>query len=399
MSLMGLGDLLRRKNSTDSIIENLEQEMAFALTQAVDDNEESEASASALEADTEVVSLPMPIEQPEEPILQDILSSHAQQRLATFKVFDEANRSARDELTKIGKAFTNVVNSYNLGRDFIAECEEEIIRASHLENANTRLTAENRRLTERLEKLERLRERQDDVIQAMRRREARLLAEADTQRDNTAELRMQVVEMRNLAASAEAARGEMHLQLATRAAELDRLQRDHDALREKDQSNGAELEANLKRHAELRRKLEDIQTAQNQDANRASELTNKALMQEIEIQRLQRQIDLSETQLSEVNDARRAAEQEVRDSERRYQAEISAIRAELEQWKASIQLAKDDGLIEATPPAAEVVEDNGGDASEENEPIAEVSTPPARNGASPRAIRRRSIAAGRVAAE
>ena len=42
MSLMGLGDLLRRKNSTDSIIENLEQEMAFALTQAVDENDESE---------------------------------------------------------------------------------------------------------------------------------------------------------------------------------------------------------------------------------------------------------------------------------------------------------------------------------------------------------------------
>ncbi len=161
-------------------------------------------------------------------------------------------------------------------------------------------------MTERLEKLDRLRERQDDVIQAMRRREARLLAEADMQRDTTAELRMQVVEMRNLAAAAEAARGEMHLQLATRAAEFDRLQRDHDTLHEKDLSGANELEANLKRQAELRRKLEDLQTAQTQDAGRTSELTNKMLTQEIEIQRLQRQIDLSETQLSEVNDARRA---------------------------------------------------------------------------------------------
>ncbi len=136
MSLMGLGDLLRRKNSTDSIIENLEQEMAFALTQAVDENDESEALVSAPEGDQEVVPAPTSTDQPEEPTIPDILSSHAQQRLATFKVFDEANRTARDELTKIGKAFTNVVNSYNLGRDFIAECEEEIIRASHLENAN-----------------------------------------------------------------------------------------------------------------------------------------------------------------------------------------------------------------------------------------------------------------------
>jgi len=397
MSLMGLGDLLRRKNSTDSIIESLEQEMAFALTQAVDDNDESGASESLPEVDDEVVLAPPPVEHLEEPSVPDILSSHAQQRLASFRVFDEANKSAREELTKIGKAFTNVVNSYNLGRDFIAECEEEIIRASHLENAHARLAAENRRLTERLEKLERLRERQDDVIQAMRRREARLLADADMLRDTTAELRMQLIEMRNMASSAEAARGEMHLQLATRAAELDRVQRDYEALREKDQSNATEFEANLKRQAEMRRKLEDMQAAQNQDANRTSELTNKALTQEIEIQRLQRQIDLSETQLSEVNDARRAAEQEVRDSERRHQAEISAVRAELEQWKASAHFANADGLVEATPVVDDVAQDDEGSDAEESEPTAEMATP-ARNGASAR-MRRRSIAAGRVAAE
>jgi len=397
MSLMGLGDLLRRKNSTDSIIESLEQEMAFALTQAVDDNEAPEASEPVLEVDGEVVVEAAPVEPVETLPVPDILSPHAQQRLAAFKVFDEANKSAREELTKIGKAFTSVVNSYNLGRDFIAECEEEIVRAGHLENANIRLATDNRRLMERLEKLERLRERQDDVIQAMRRREARLLADADALRDTTSELRMQVIEMRNMASAAEAARGEMHLQLATRAAELDRLHRDHDVLRDKDQTNAAEFEANLKRQAEMRRKLEDMQTAQSLDANRTSELTNKALTQEIEIQRLQRQIDLSETQLSEVNDARRAAEQEVRDSERRHQAEISAIRSELEHWKASIQSAQAGGLIEASPIAASVAEESSADVAEEE--VVEATLPLARNGNGSRPMRRRAIAAGRVAAE
>lgn len=396
---MGLGDLLRRKNSTDSIIENLEQEMAFALTQAVDDNNEPEPLAAVDQVDVEEVPVSEPLGQIQEVAVPDILSAHAQQRLASFKVFDEANRSARDELTKIGKAFTNVVNSYNLGRDFIAECEEEIIRASHLESANLRLVAENRRLTERLEKLERLRERQDDVIQAMKRREARLLADADTLRDTTAELRMQLVETRNIASAAEAARGEMHLQLATRAAELDRLQREHEVLREKDVSSVAELEANAKRQLELRRKLEDLQATQTQDAGRTSELTNKVLTQEIEIQRLQRQIDLSETQLSEVNDARRAAEQEVRDSERRYLAEMSAVRGELEHWKASVGAAKADGLIDSTPSFDDIVEDDGGNEAEQSEPAAEAATPAARNGTGTRAMRRRTMAAGRVAAE
>lgn len=387
-----IGDLLRKKDPVEQAYEELDTELddAFSVDLTDDLAEPDDGSskfAMVAEATREHQS-PSTLIEATPLTTGDALTPHAQARMAAFKVFDDGNRATRDELARIGKAFTNIVMSYNVGRDFLENCQQEIIRASELEHANNRFAVENRRLLERGEKQERHRERLEDLIEAMKRRETRLQQDADTLRETLADIRMELVETRNSASSAEAARSEMLLSLAGRSAEGERQQREMDDLREKNASLTAELDQNQKRLTEARRRLEEVQTAQSVDAVRLSELANKLVAEEKEAQRLQRQNDLSEAQLVEVNDARRTAEQDLRDSERRYQAELQAVRTELEQWKSRFQAVAANTLVEAAlaiPPVSETDFEADGDLDTDAD-VAKESAP-AHNG------RRRQIRA------
>lgn len=352
---MGFGDLLRRKELSEEVdadgqFSDLDGSIADAISDdlSLDMEDLSAAPVSQFApsgVDEQQPSRFMSSALPASP--DGVLTGHAQERMAAFKVFDDANRAARDELTRIGKAFTAVVMSYNLGRDFLDECQEEIVRASDLEAANQRFATENRRLAEKLEKHERNRERQDDLIETMKRREARLVQEADALRDSLADLRLELVETRNASTAAETARSELHMTLAARSADTDRIQSELDALREKNAAASVELASSQKRYADTKRRLEEIQSTQATDASRISDLSNRLAAEEKDVARLQRQLDQSEARGVEIDDARRTAEQELRETERRHQTEMQAMRAELDQWKGRVQAQAASQLNEA----------------------------------------------------
>lgn len=344
MSMISLSDLLRRKDPSSQAYANLENSIDEAFAEAISEVEQS--------ADQSLTDVDVPSADAAPSSDTDILSAHAQSRMAAFKVFDEANRTARDELTRIGRAFTTIVTSYNLGRDFLEDCEDEIVRASELEQANLRFAAESRRLQERHEKHERIRERQDDLIQSMKQREARLLQDADALRDNLSDVRMELVESRNANAIVEGARNELHLTLASKVAEVERLHREMESLTEKHALMTAELEKSQKRQAESRRKVEELQATQSAEVSRSAELSDRLAVAERECLRLQKQLDFADGQMGESMQGRRTAEQEMREAERRHHTELLALRAELEQWKGSLQNGAAARSSETTRPAA-----------------------------------------------
>lgn len=345
MSMLSLTDLIRRKESSPREDTGFDRDGTFehdieaALELDVDDQflaqETPEDDPQPDFEDVvpeEVAALP----EDEEP-QTDVLTPHAQAVMAAFSVFEEANTATREELARIGKAFTGIVTNHNLGREFIERGRQEIQRASDLEHANQRLSAENRRLLERTEKQEHTRARLEDLLESSKRREARLIQDCDALRMNVSDLRLEVIEARNANAAAEHARTEMHMALAARTADVERVTREVEAQREKLAAVNAELEASQRRQAEARLKLEELHALHAAEVNRYAELNGRAAAGDKEILRLQKQCDATEAQLKETNLALQTAEHDIWERDRRHQSELQSLRSEIEQLSGRLR--------------------------------------------------------------
>ena len=83
-------------------------------------------------------------------------------------------------------------------------------------SANAAYATDNRRLNERVEKLEKLRTRYDQLIDVLKRREAKLIQEAEALREQLGSLKLDVVEARNAVARSDSQIGELQAALAAR---------------------------------------------------------------------------------------------------------------------------------------------------------------------------------------
>lgn len=342
MSMLGFADLLRRKeSSTDSNTERdrdaaFENEIEGALQLEASEpflGEDDDLSDATLENTETVQESQADIPAQQDVLPQDVLSAHGQSVMAAFTVFEEANNATREELTKIGKAFTTIVSNYNIGRQFLDGCRQEITRASELEQSNQRLIVENRRLLERSDKQEHARERMDDQLESAKRREARLIQECDALRMNVSDLRLELIETRNANVVSEHARTDMHMALAGKTADAERLARESEVLRDKLNAVTGDLDASHKRHSELRLKLEELHVQHGAEVNKYAELNGRVSAADKDILKLQKQNDIAEAQLKEANLALQTAEHDIWERDRRHQSELQALRSEMEQLK------------------------------------------------------------------
>lgn len=216
-------------------------------------------------------------------------------------------------------------------------CRQEILRASELEQANQRLMIENRRLLERVEKQNHSRERLDDMFESAKRREARLIQDGDTLRLNISDLRLELIEARNANVAAEHARADMHMALAGKTADAERLSREIDVLREKMAGMATELDASQKRQSDLRAKCEELHTLYSAETSRFAELSGRTSSSDKEILRLQKQCDAAEAQLKETSLALQNAEHDIWERDRRHQSELQSLKTETEQLSARLQ--------------------------------------------------------------
>ena len=345
--MINLGDLFSRKDPLEKALVNLDDEMENAFDEIISHDEvqaKSPEDASPATTDAEVTS------ETEETALETVaapqqesdLSLHARARMAAFQAFDESHRAARDELFKIGQAFAAVIASHTHGRSFLDDCSADIARLSDLETANARLTADNRRLDERVDKLERLRDRQEAVIESHKGREARIAQEFELLRSALNDARLEAVETRSQLSSLESLRSEMQLQITAQTVDIERLSREVESLREKNVVLRLDLDMSQQKSTDYRRKLDETQNLLSVESARASDSSTRLGIGETELLRLQKHNDSLDARLSEALSALHNAEQDIAERERRYNTELQCLRSETAQLSARLQTSKAD---------------------------------------------------------
>ena len=211
-------------------------------------------------------------------------------------------------------------------------------------------STENRKLDDRLDKLEKLRSRYEQLIDVMKRREAKLIGEADTMREELASAKLEAVESRSAASRAELAQGEMHTALAARSSEAERTARENELLREKNIGLALDLDRALQRQAETRRKFEDLSSLHANETARIAKMAAKLASEEKEAARLQQLADSLEQKLIEANEAVAGFNRDMKEREELYQSEIHVLRSENQGLASRIQA----GVSDQTETSAEI---------------------------------------------
>jgi chromosome segregation ATPase len=258
------------------------------------------------------------------------LTSHTQNRLAGLAAVDEARTNIQQDLTQISTALSNIVASQNLGREFLDDCYADIRRANELEIANNNYAAENRRLGDRVDKLEKLRARYDQLIEVLKRREGRLMVEAEDLRESLSSAKLEAVEARNAIARAEFVQGELHTSLAARNNEAERYMRENEMLREKNVNTALDLDKAQQRQAETRRKYEDLAAVHASESALIAKTAAKLASEEKEAARLQKLNDMLEARLVEANEHIAGFTREMHEREELYQSENHALKGEIQ---------------------------------------------------------------------
>ncbi|MBN9243599.1 MAG: hypothetical protein J0J14_06925 [Hyphomicrobium sp.] len=358
---MNLANILTRKGTMKRAFVALESDMDDILKEEFLLPAEMEAPAEPMESeeqdDTEwVPELEADLaagaqdETTDEERLSERMTAHAQARFTDIAAFDEARATVQQQLDVIGAALAKIQSSHHLGRDFIDDCYADVRRANELDHGVAALSSENRKLTDRLEKLEKLRGRYDQLIEVMKRREAKLMTEADQMREEMAAAKLEAVEARSAASRAEMAQNDMHTTLAARSSEAERFMRENELLREKNVSLALDLDKALQRQAETRRKFEDISSLHTGETARIAKMAAKLASEEKEASRLQQLADSLEQKLIEANDAVAGFNREMDEREELYQSELHALRSEIQSLLSRVQA----GVSDQNETAAEI---------------------------------------------
>jgi chromosome segregation ATPase len=319
-------------------------ELADELAEQFESEFDAELSAE-IEADTAPVEAPPAPEENSER-----LTSHTQNRLAGLAAVDEARNNIQQDLTQISTALSNIVASQNLSREFLDDCYADIRRANELEIMNANYAAENRRLGDRVDKLEKLRARYDQLIEVLKRREGRLMIEAEDLRESLSSAKLEAVEAKNAIARAEFVQSELHTSLAAKSNEAERYMRENEMLREKNVNIALDLDKAQQRQAETRRKYEDLVAVHTSESALVAKTTAKLASEEKEAARLQKLTDMLEARLVEANDQIAGFKREMHEREELYQSENHALKGEIQTLLSRLNA----GVAEQTETASEL---------------------------------------------
>lgn len=265
------------------------------------------------------------------------MTAHAQGRIADIAAFEEARTTMHEQLDVIGEALAKIQSSHRIDREFLDDCYADVRRANELEYAGAALSSENRKLTDRLEKLEKLRGRYEQLAEVLKRREAKLLAEAEQMREELASSRIEAIDARGIASRAEMAQSDMHTALAAKSSEAERFMRESELLREKNIGLSLDLDKALQRQAETRRKFEDLSSLHTGESARMAKMAAKLASEEKEANRLQQVSDSLEQKLIEADEAAAHFNREMDEREDIYQSELHALRTEVQSLVSRVQ--------------------------------------------------------------
>lgn len=280
------------------------------------------------------------------------MTAHAQGRIADIAAFEEARSTLHEQLDTISGALAKIQSSHRLDREFLDDCYADVRRANELEHAAAALSSENRKLTDRLEKLEKLRGRYEQLAEVLKRREAKLLVEAEQMREELASSKIEAIDARGIASRAEMAQSDMHTALAAKSSEAERFMRENELLREKNVGLSLDLDKALQRQAETRRKFEDLSSLHAGESARMAKMAARLASEEKEANRLQQFSDSLEQKLIEANETTARVNREMDEREDIYQSELHALRTEIQSLVSRVQAGVEEQNETATEIAA-----------------------------------------------
>jgi chromosome segregation ATPase len=345
---MNISSIWSRKDPLKKALVSLEDSMEDALKEEfLVPEPEIEAEAfetrellviedEQMEAEAEDADLPALLQ--EEP-QEDRMTPHARRRLMDHSAFEASQARISEEVGRIGDALAAIVASAHVSREYAADSFADIHRANDLETGNIAYAIENRRLLERVGKLEKLRARYDQLVDVLKRREMKLTAEVEQLREALNESKLELVEAHNVIVRGESVHSELRADLAARGGEAERHMRANESLREKNSGLTLELEMAHRKMAELRRKSDELSMLHTGDAARLADMMSRVTSEEAENMRLQKLADSLDARLSEVSENASRLAADLAETEKRHTSEAHALRQEVQSLKLKLQSA------------------------------------------------------------
>ena len=321
-----LSDLKERAALGEGASANADPQSEDELPAAVDEMGAPDAAASADAAANNPASEPQ-------------LTSHTQSRLAALSSFVGLFGDAQAHLKEIDSKLQEVATSHHLTREFFNVLFADTHRANQLELANTRLTLEQRKLTDQLHELGKTRQELERALEARQQREAGLDRDNEALRAALAASQLDLVEAANATAKNEAELGEAIKALSVRSVEAERSSRENEVLREKHLNLSIEFDKALSREADARRKFDEVSALHDNEATRNTELLSAVGKSEIEVLRLKKSLETAHMKLAEMADEARIVEAEGEADAVRNAAELSGLRSELQSLQARLDHA------------------------------------------------------------
>lgn len=344
---MNITSIWSRKDPLKRALVSLEDSMEDALKEelllpepTVEAEGEEPVESSVIEnddlADPDDRGLPVLMT---EDLQEDRLTPYTKRRLIDHSAFEASQASIAEEVGRIGDALAAIAAAAHVTREFAGDSLAEIHRANDLETGNVAYAAENRRLLERVGKLEKLRARYDQLVDVLKRREMKLTAEVEQLREALSESKLELVEAHNSIVRGESVQSELRAELAARGGEAERHLRGNDSLREKNSGLMVELEMAQRKMGEFRRKADELSALHVGDSARLAEMMSRVAAEEADNIRLQKLADSLDARLNEASETAARLSADLSAAEKRHTSEAHALRQEVQSLKLRLQNA------------------------------------------------------------
>lgn len=267
------------------------------------------------------------------------LTAYAQSRLAALKAFDEMHRNTSVELDQLSAALTRVNAAHHSTREFLSSLHTGVYRANEIEIGHEALVAENRKLSQQVEQVKRLRAQHESLIEAHKRREAKLAQDCDALKVDLGRIGLEANDATNRISVLEAERADLLNTIAVKSSTAERHARENEILREKQINLALDLENTQRRLSEMERKFDELTAIRNAESTQLAEVRAKLSASEKDGYRQQKQQDALQAELEEMRDRAEAAEAAAEDITRRHEGDVQKFMSEIETLKARLEAA------------------------------------------------------------
>jgi hypothetical protein len=279
-------------------------------------------------------------------------STTTRTNLAALAAFENEMRTASASLDAMDTTLAAIGAAHETASRFLGNLRAGVLRANDLEEANVALSAENRRLSERLEQAKHLQSQHESADEVNRRRIELLVKDYEEAKVALGKTQIELIAIRDALNDTDAEKTALIYELATKSTSVERLSRENELLRQKflsQQIANNELE---QRYSELERKLDELSSIRKGEMAETSELRMRFDNTEKEYRRLQKQSDHSQVRLTETQERIMTLEADLDELRDRHGAMSERFWSEGEILKAKLESATRKNITDADEIAA-----------------------------------------------